>query len=113
MHHPLPIFQTPGVATFAPATPRRRPEPRVEEVLDAWLRPMTRLDWAGRLDLLEEIDRLLAADPGMAQAFTARLIDALGGEAVTCNDQAVIHLYSSDARHRQDGRAWLAAHRVR
>ena len=87
---------------------------KVDRLVATWLAPMRRMDWRQRLELLEEIDRLLVeqmdAHPArlLSQAFTAQLLHRLGAGAVEGLDQAWMYLNSADEAHALRARAWLA-----
>jgi hypothetical protein len=65
-----------------------------EEVLDLWYRPMSRLDWPKRLELLGEIVRLTADKPGLGQLVAAKLVHRLGEEPIRCREQALFYGYA-------------------
>ena len=90
----------------------------VDRLVATWLAPMRRLDWRRRLELLEEIDRLLGQqlEPGSAQrvsrAFTAQLLHRLEADAIESLDQAWVYLNSADDTHAQRARRWLGEART-
>lgn len=77
-----------------------------DEILTTWYGPMARLDWPKRLELLEEIVRLLANRPGLADIVTARLIERLGAGAIQCREQALFYLHSADDTYRNAAERW-------
>jgi hypothetical protein len=84
------------------------------ELISLWKRPFARLDWTGRIALLEDIDeeiRVLTpismSATEISSALTQGLIDELQLGPVTCLEQAYIYLNSADRQHRESGRIWL------
>jgi len=90
----------------------------VDRLVATWLAPMRRLDWRRRLELLEEIDRLLGQQLGagparqVSQAFTAQLLHRLEAGAVESLDQAWMYLNSADDTHALRARLWLGEART-
>ena len=111
--HPAPLLT-------GPAPSRRRPsdaidaESLTEDLLATWLQPMSRMAWRKRLELLEEVERLLHEEAGpplassVSQDFTAKLIERLDAAAIGCAEQALVYLNSSSENHRNAARLWLA-----
>jgi hypothetical protein len=76
------------------------------DILATWVGPMARLDWPQRLELLQEISRLVANRPGLASIVTARLIEHLGAGAIQCRAQALFYLHSADETYRGQAERW-------
>ncbi|MGE5548732.1 MAG: hypothetical protein ACM33T_17635 [Solirubrobacterales bacterium] len=90
--------------------PRAHPETAARALVTTWIAPMIVLPWPQRLELLEEIDRLLIADLGdlsgrwTSREFTAQLLERLAPGPIASREQADFYLNS--ARHEHSGLAW-------
>jgi hypothetical protein len=85
-----------------------------QDLMSLWKAPFSRLDWAGRFTLLEEIDEEIStltpasmSAQEISSALTEGLINELQPTTVTCLEQAYIYLNSADRQHRDSARLWL------
>jgi len=91
----------------------QKPEIMAEKILYFWLEPLMNRGWQERLILIEIIDDQIKKAcksheiyQKVSQNFTAILLEKMSA-AITCVDQAYVHLNSANVQHRQLALAWL------
>jgi len=85
-----------------------------DELVSTWILSFSRMNWAERLELLEQVDEQIhfrvedqEMSRSISQLFTAKLIERMRGGVVSCLDQAYVYLNSADHIHHEAARVWM------
>jgi hypothetical protein len=88
-----------------------------EELAERWTSFLAPKDWAGRLELLQQVHEQLRDDLGDADLYAAvspvfmrKIIERLSGGPITSIAQAHIYVNSDAEEHRRAAGEWLAEH---
>jgi len=85
----------------------------VERLLDSWSSAFLKLNWVDRLQLLEHINSELQSDKRyglnfgpVSEFFTAKIVNLINQDTITCQEQAEFYLHSFNIADRDAACRW-------